>query len=136
MVVRRVSTLPSFDPIREPGARTDNALSTPARSSPPYSCAAPARCGADVGMLLAPSEAGTRTMTRPSHLRAHRRLPSCCARALRRVLDERRIVAGMQAAGGTDARARPWSGRSPRGFRFGDGRLPWRLPARCGAFAD
>jgi hypothetical protein len=45
-VTANASSVPSFDPLREAGARTDNVLVTPACSIATFHRAAPARCGA------------------------------------------------------------------------------------------
>jgi len=90
---------PPCDPVREAGARTDNALFTKARSSATLRFVAPARCGARrcaarrgrrrrrTGVVtsvrvpgrvarLGGARAGARTDDGYSHRRAHRHLPS------------------------------------------------------------
>jgi hypothetical protein len=124
--------------VRVAGARTDDALVTPACLSPPPAALRPARCGAfgdqrrivggddggrvyrracaslvasfGAGALLA----GAQTNDHASRRRAHRQSPLRCARALRRVPDARGIVAATEAA----ACGRDTLGQSRRAVRF------------------
>lgn len=63
-VVANASRFPPFDPIREPGARTDSALFPPVRPSPPS--VAMRRALADEGRIVAGDE-GERVRTRNAH---------------------------------------------------------------------
>ena len=113
-VIANTSRCPPFDPVREAGARTDNALFTPACSSPPSIAMRPrvaarspmsgaswwatgaARCTSSQLGAWPPTsprsapfdpvrELALERIALASHRRAHRHLPSRCARALRRV---------------------------------------------------
>jgi hypothetical protein len=108
-----------------------------------------ADCRRAAAASVAPFAAGVRELiTRPSHWRNHRHLPLRSARTLRRV---RRCAAPRYRDAGdecTDERARSWSRRKRRAYRFAKlsgnnlrtGALIVTLrcaaPARRGAFAD